>query len=82
MLQSLVSIWVNSVASTPMDECNSYYSLLLEDRSLNHTQKNKFNRVLEHNHAKDTIMECAKHKDFHIRENALLALQKIMLHNW
>lgn len=38
--------------------------------------------ILETIGAKTVIMSCAKHNDNTVKENALLALQKIMLHNW
>lgn len=38
--------------------------------------------VIEGLDKKKVIMAKARHEDPSIRENALLALQKIMLHNW
>lgn len=38
--------------------------------------------VIEGLDKKKVIMAKARHEDASIRENALLALQKIMLHNW
>lgn len=46
------------------------------------SQFHQFNSVIEHLGGKQLVMQLLSHEDPNVRYEALVAVQKLMVHNW